>query len=225
MALRSIGRGKDRMTSATERAYDQIKEAILDGRLAPGSQIKEKEVAEMCGVSRTPVRDALRLLTAEMFIVRTESQRSFVSEWSESDLAELYTLRAMLEGYAAERAARNMTPAVLDALRQANQRIAQAIDLPKPDISAFLDGNAQFHNLIIETAASDRLTSMMGRLMLAPLIHRTATQYSKAGLERSVAEHEEVIGAFENGDPEWARAIMTAHIRRAFHVQKNTMKA
>lgn len=213
------------MTSATERAYDQIKEAILSGRLAPGSQIKEKEVAEMCGVSRTPVRDALRLLTAEMFIARTESQRSFVSEWSDSHLAELYTLRAMLEGYAAERATHNMTAEIVASLRQANREIIDAINLPKPDIATFLKNNATFHHLIIDTAGSDLLTSMMERLMLAPLMHRTAAQYSLDGLQRSAAEHTEIIEAFENRDPDWAKSIMGAHVRRAYHVQKNKKKA
>ncbi|MGS3113378.1 FCD domain-containing protein [Escherichia coli] len=56
-------------------------------------------------------------------------------------------------------------------------------------------------------------------------MHRTATQYDKTGLRRSVAEHDEIIGAFANGDPEWAKAVMTAHVRRAYHVQKNKLKA
>ncbi|GGD79352.1 GntR family transcriptional regulator [Croceicoccus mobilis] len=212
------------MTSATEKAYHEIKEAILDGRLAPGSQIKEKEVVAMCGVSRTPVRDALRLLTAETFVVRTESQRSFVTEWSDNDLAEMYTMRAMWEGYAAEQAARNITPEIIQALRETNQAIERAVNLPKPDIAAFLEGNATFHNLVIETAASERLTGMLSRLMLAPLMHRTAAKYTQSGLQRSVAEHEDLIVAFENGDPDWAKAIMVAHVRRAYHVQNNNRK-
>jgi DNA-binding GntR family transcriptional regulator len=205
------------MANATERAYQQIKSAILRGHLAPGSQVKEEEVAALCGVSRTPVRDALRRLEAEMFIERSESQRSFVSDWSNTDLGELFTLRAMLESYAAQRAAHNMTPMVLAQLKRANQRIASLIESPQLDVDAFLRENGIFHRLIIEAAASERLAAMISRLVLVPVLHRTAHRYTAAELRRSLAEHEEIIAAFEVSDAEWAGAVMTGHIRRAFH--------
>ena len=70
------------MSKSAEKVYQMLRAMILSGELAQGAPLREEEVAEMCGVSRTPVRDAMRQLEAEMFIRRTESQRSFVAEWT-----------------------------------------------------------------------------------------------------------------------------------------------
>lgn len=210
------------MSKATDRAYDVIRAAILDRTLPPGSQLTETDVAELCGVSRTPVREAMGRLEAEMFIERTDSQRSFVSNWSDDDIEDLFTLRAMLESYATARAVRNMTEDTLARLRDTGTAIAQAIRQTPPDIDAFLRENATFHRLIIEAAASPRLGTMIARLVLVPVVHHTAHQYSAAQLERSLADHAEIVAAFEAHDPEWAQAVMTSHIRRAYHAHRGS---
>jgi DNA-binding GntR family transcriptional regulator len=209
------------MSRASDRAYDEIKAQILNGRLAPGVQLKEEELAEVCGVSRTPVRDAMHRLEAEMFIQRSDSQRSFVSNWSLEDIDELFTLRTMLEGHAAAQAAERVTPEMLAELRSNVAAIDAAIDRPLPDVDAFLAMNAKFHALIIQAAASDRLAHMINRLVLQPIVHRTALRYNADQLRRSLAEHDEIVAALAAHDADWARAVMTSHIRRAFHVYRS----
>jgi DNA-binding GntR family transcriptional regulator len=209
------------MSRASDRAYDEIKAQILNGRLAPGVQLKEEELAEVCGVSRTPVRDAMHRLEAEMFIQRSDSQRSFVSNWSLEDIDELFTLRTMLEGHAAAQAAERVTPEMLAELRSNVAAIDAAIDRPLPDVDAFLAMNAKFHALIIQAAASDRLAHMINRLVLQPIVHRTALRYDADQLRRSLAEHDEIVAALAAHDADWARAVMTSHIRRAFHVYRS----
>jgi len=206
------------MSRASDRAYDEIKAQILSGKLAPGVQLKEEELAEICGVSRTPVRDAMHRLEAEMFIQRSDSQRSFVSNWTIDDIEELFTLRTMLEGHAAAQAADRVTPEMLAALHRNVATIDAAIDRPLPDVDTFLLANRQFHGLIIQAAASDRLGQMINRLVLQPIVHRTALRYDGDQLRRSLAEHIEIVAALEARDRDWARAVMTSHIRRAFHV-------
>lgn len=213
------------MSRASDRAYDEIKGRILRGTLAPGVQLKEEELAEICGVSRTPVRDAMHRLEAEMFIQRSDSQRSFVSNWSIEDIEELFTLRTMLEGHATAQAAERVTPDMLAELHRNVAAIDAAIDRPLPDVDAFLIKNAQFHTLIIQAAASDRLAHMINRLVLQPIVHRTALRYDADQLRRSLAEHVEIVAALEAHDPDWARAVMTSHIRRAFHVYRNEQPA
>ena len=115
------------MSRASDRAYSHIRSMILSGELQPGLQIREEALAELCGVSRTPVRDALRRLEAELFIRRNESQRSFVADWSLDDLEEAFQLRAMLEAYAARRAATRISWDQLARLRSHNEAIQQAI--------------------------------------------------------------------------------------------------
>ncbi|KKW91414.1 MULTISPECIES: GntR family transcriptional regulator [Sphingobium] len=205
--------------NASERAYAIIRQRILDGTFPPGSQLREEEIAEACGVSRTPVRDAMRRLETEMFVERSDSNRSFVTVWKESDLEELFMLRSVLESHAAERAAKAITADVVDLLKISNNRIAEAIAKETPDIETFLKENATFHELVVGAAASERLAFMISRLVFIPVVYKTAIRYDREELHKSLSDHREITAALEAGDAEWAGAAMKSHIRRAYHAQ------
>jgi len=207
-----------KMSKSADKVYRQIREMILSGQLAQGAPIREEEVAEICGVSRTPVRDAMRQLENEMFIRRTESQRSFVAEWSLEDIEEVFTLRALLESYAARRAAERADTSAVERLEQINRDVRSAVSGSRPNVDAFLQANGVFHALILELAASDRLANLLNRLILQPIVQRTALRYDREMLDQSVSEHEDLAAALRRRDPDWAASIMTAHIRRAYHV-------
>jgi DNA-binding GntR family transcriptional regulator len=205
------------MSRASDHAYSEIRSLILSGDAAPGSQLTEEQLAEICGVSRTPVRDALRRLEAELYIIRSDSQRMFVADWSHADVDEMFALRGMLEAHAAARAATRFSDAGLAALRACNAAIEEAVRQSEPDIPAFLSGNREFHSLIIDAAQSPRLAATLATLVEQPVVRRTALHYGRDQLFRSASEHGELILAFEARDADWARAVMTGHIRRAFH--------
>ena len=210
-------RGNDSVSKASERAYAEIRGLILSGDAPPGTQITEAQLADICGVSRTPVREALRRLEAELYVVRSDSQRIFVADWNSDDLDEMFTLRAMLEAHAAARAAARIEPAALAALRAANDRIAAAVAADTPDVATFLAENRIFHDIVITAAGSPRLAAMLAALVEQPVVRRTAARYSRTELARSTHEHGELIQAFAARDTDWAHAVMTGHIRRAFH--------
>jgi DNA-binding GntR family transcriptional regulator len=212
------------MSRASDHAYRHIRSMILSGALPPGSQIREEQLAESCGVSRTPVRDALRRLEAELFIRRTESQRSFVSDWSVDDMEEAFALRTMLECHAARRAAMRISPEQIQQLTFHNQQILAAVDCAKPDVPRFLEHNRHFHDIIVTAAASDRLASMLAQIIEQPVVVRTALHYNSESLNRSHSEHEELLAAFERGDGDWAQSVMTSHIRRAFHAYADAQR-
>jgi DNA-binding GntR family transcriptional regulator len=205
------------MSRASDHAYLEIRHLILSGGAAPGSPLKEEHLADVCGVSRTPVRDALRRLEAELYVTRSDTQRAFVADWTHEDVDEMFVLRGMLEAHAAARAATRFDAKALGALRDRNARLEEAIEGERPDIGAFLDHNRAFHQIIVETAASPRLTATLGTLVEQPVVRRTAMQYGHEQLGQSAREHRELIQAFAARDPDWARAVMTGHIRRAFH--------
>jgi DNA-binding GntR family transcriptional regulator len=205
------------MSRASDRAYATIRNMILSGELSAGMQLGEEALAETCGVSRTPVREAMRRLETDMLVVRTDTQRSFVAEWSLDDVRDAFDLRAMLEAYAARRAAERMTPDSLTRLRAANTQIALAIAMPRPDIGAFLEGNRLFHAAILDVAGSRRLVAQLGSLVEQPVVWRTAHHYGPDALHRSWSEHEELIAAFARRDGAWAQGIMSSHILRAYH--------
>lgn len=205
------------MARAADLAYSRIRAMILSGELASGAPMREEALAEACGVSRTPVREALRRLEADLLIRRSDSQRSFVADWSMADVEDAFGLRALLEGEAASRAASRIAPDMVDEMAALNVRIAQAIRASEPDIDSFLACNRDFHAHILQAAASPRLASVLSRLVEQPVVWRTARQYDRANLERSHAEHEELLAAFQRRDGAWAQAVMAGHIRRAFH--------
>lgn len=205
------------MSRASDRAYQQIRNMILSGALAPGTQIKEEQLADSCGVSRTPVRDALRRLEAEMFIRRSDTQRSFVADWSLDDVDDNFTLRGLLEGHAAKRAAIRISWDQIEHLRTHNKAILKAVSATPPDVPSFLDNNRGFHAIVMTAANSDRLTAMLNQVIEQPVVIRTALHYDQDNLQQSHREHEDLISAFIRRDGDWAQAIMAGHIRRAFH--------
>ena len=205
------------MSRAADRAYDGIRSMILSGELPAGAQLGEEALAELCGVSRTPVRDALRRLESELLVKRNEAQRSFVADWSLGDVADAFELRGMLESHAARRAAERMDDVALQKLRGCNHAILRAVQASPPDIMGFLEGNRDFHAIILEVAGSRRLAALLGGLIEQPVVWRTAHHYTRAALLRSHGDHDELLAAFSRHDGAWAEAVRAGHIRRAFH--------
>lgn len=202
------------MSRASDTAYARIRAGIVGGTWAPGAPLREADLARWCGVSRTPVREALRRLEAEYLVRRSEGARSFVADWSTDDVAEMFALRALLEGHAAARAATRITTDAIATLEQVNRSIEASI--PGGDIAQFLDANRRFHDIILQAAQSPRLAAMLSTLVEQPVVHRTAQRYGIGELQHSHADHRALIDAFRARDSQWAQAIMTSHIRRAF---------
>ena len=205
------------MSRASDNAYDKIRAHLLSGEVVPGEQLTEDQLAQITGVSRTPVREAVRRLESEMLLVRSESKRIFVADWSRDDIDEMFTLRQMLEGHAAERAALRLTSDQIDRLETINSELHEAVEQNPPDVARFLDANRIFHEIITESAQSPRLGQVLAMLVEQPVVLRTARSYSIEDLKRSARDHDELIAAFRAGDPDWARAVMGSHLRRAFH--------
>ena len=206
------------MSKASDIAYETIKSLIFDSEIRPGEQLKEEELAEKCGVSRTPVRDALVRLEADFLVEKRENQRSFVVDPGREDIDELFTLRAMLEGHAAARAAERATPDLVARLRECLRLVETDQSVP-----VFLEHNSKFHRLILDAAGSSRLVSMLERLISQAVLHHTANAYSPEQIGQSIREHRELVEAIDRGDAEWARSVISGHIRRAFHVYSETL--
>lgn len=212
------------MSRASDRAYAAIRAHLLGGQVKAGEQLTEDQLAQITGVSRTPVRDAVRRLENELLLVRSDTKRLFVADWSRDDIEELFTLRQMLECHAAERAAQRLSREQIAALEQINGELTAAVEGPLPDVARFLDANRAFHEVIVEAAESPRLGQLLARLVEAPVVLRTARTYSQDDLRQSARDHDELVAAFAARDPDWARAVMGSHLRRAFHTFARTVR-
>jgi DNA-binding GntR family transcriptional regulator len=205
------------MSSASVRAYEIIKAGIVGGRFAPGQRLKEEELTILCEVSRTPVREALRRLANEGMARLMPMYGAQVALMGLRELEELYELRAMIEGKAAARAAERVSAETLAALGHLADEMEAAVGAGEAASLRLAPANAEFHRLIIDAAGSGRLEVMARSVVEAPLTVRTFERYDAAQLERSMRHHRELIDAFRAKDADWARAVMTSHIRAAFH--------
>lgn len=206
------------MSKASNEVYSRIRESILSGEFAPGVRLKENELVELCGYSRTPVREALRRLAAEDYININTNQGAEVKAWSSDDIKDLFQLRALLEGYSAARAAKNISLIQLKKIDNAIAEMDTVLAQKQPPaacIEDFLRLNQVIHNTIWEAAGSERLEAILTRLIEQALVVRTARQFSLERLFQSHNHHKELYNALKSHDEAWAESIMRSHIHAA----------
>ena len=190
-----------------------IRTAIMDGRLKPGQPLRESDLAKELGTSRTPIREALLLLQAENLVAATPNRGAVVMSWDEEDLAELYGLRAVLEGYAARLAAEHVTPEVLDELEASNERYAKLRDSDKlPELVA---ENLEFHDAILRAAGSARLTTLVRQLTALPTVYQSYMAYSADHRRTAETDHRAITEALRVRDGVRAAEIMEHHVNWA----------
>lgn len=204
------------MVRAVEKAYQTVRDAIIEGRYPAAARITEQEVAQAAGVSRTPVREALRRLHAEGLVDFAPNQGAVVTTWTEADSEDIFDLRAMLEAYGAQRAARRASAEQVAELRDlAERQYAECTRREEGYLQRIGDLNSQFHRRVQEAADSPRLTTALSALIEAPLIMRTFEKYTPDDLVRSAAHHLELVRAIEARDGDWAASVMRSHILAA----------
>ena len=200
-------------SNAAERAYQTIRARIMDGSVPPGAALREEALAAEIGVSRTPVRDALRRLLADGLVESERNRGTFVAEITTDDLLEVYQLRAMLEGFAARRAASRITPGELAALRGLADQMEAIEGPPEQVVARFHALNAEFHATLVRAARSRRVEGMLGWAFQVPLV--LLKQYRMQewiNIKRSNQQHREIIEALSTRNAEWAGFAVSAHL-------------
>ncbi|HKP17839.1 MAG TPA: GntR family transcriptional regulator [Gaiellaceae bacterium] len=205
--------GETLVRNASLAATELIREAIIDGRLEPGSRLKEEELARELGISRTPVREALLMLQAEGLVVATPNRGAMVRAHTPEDLDDLYQLRALLEGHATRRAATRISPDEIERLGESCDRF-DALD-PDEDLRELVRENLLFHDAILDAAGSARLASMVRRVIELPLVYKSYIWYSPDQKRISAHYHRQLVNAFESRDADRAEFIMKEHIFEA----------
>lgn len=205
------------MAKAVDVAYRAIREGILSGEYPQGAHITAQQLAEASGLSRTPVREAMRRLHAEGLIRFIPNRGAFVSSWTEDEIQQVYELRILLESFAAQEAAKRIDPEQVERLRALAVGMRDLVAQEPVDVKAVAQVNDEFHKLVLEACGNVRLRDLLGAIVEVPLQLNTFRRYSLEQLKRSAAQHLEMVSAFETSDPDWARSIMTAHIRSARH--------
>jgi len=205
------GRGR-LVQNASVAATELIRQAILDGRIDPGSRLKEEELARELGISRTPVREALLMLQAEGLIETTPNRGAVVRTHDAADLIDLYQLRALLEGYAARLAAARVSEDEIALLRESCDRFDRVAG---DDVRQLVEENLWFHSANHAAAGSPRLSDMVRRVIELPLVYRSYVWYSPDQKRISAHYHRQITNALSVRDAERAELVMREHIFEA----------
>jgi DNA-binding GntR family transcriptional regulator len=201
------------MATAWEQSYLTLRRRLADGTYPAGARLREEELAAQLGVSRTPIREALRRLDAEGWLRVVPNQGAFAAAWSRQDIEEIFNLRALLEAHACEHAATRATPAGIAALHaacEAGERSMPANTLAA--IERVSDANVRFHQAIWDMSGQVRTRSMLGTLAVPPMILRNFRHFDETNLRRSLGQHREMAAAIEARNPALAGAVMRAHV-------------
>lgn len=190
----------------------QLRDLIFAGVLAPGSFIDEVALCERLAISRTPLREALKVLTVEG-LVRHEPRRGcFVNQVTEQDLDEIFPVIALLEGRCAFEAARNATDADLAALELLHARLNAHAQAGR--ITDYYAANFAIHEAIITLAANRWLAGVISDLRKILKLARLQQLHAPGRLEQSLAEHMAVFAALKARDADGAEVAMRTHLTR-----------
>lgn len=191
--------------------YHALLDAIVRGSLRPGAWLSETSLATQLEVSRTPLREALQRLQADLLIERGQNGKLYVRGLSVKEARDLYAVRASLEELTVEEASANMTPAKLATLEETLERMRSAADR----VEEVAEGGRDFHDVLLEIADNEITSWTLGQLK--PHIDRYRFLSTRTSQERgmqAVHEHEEIFDSLRDGDVEAAKACMRQHIEK-----------
>lgn len=200
----------------TTSAYEQVRAAIVENRYTPGQRLIEQRIAAELGLSRTPVREALRILEAEGLVVSVRNRGAIVRPLSPTEVDDLYGLRIRLESYAAELAAERITDDELYALVLAADEfsaVCHDVDVATIEgVRGLNEANRRVHDCILAAARHDRLATMLARTVDIPLVFQAFRSFGPSEIERSDTFHHLIVGAIGRHDGARAGALMAEHI-------------
>jgi DNA-binding GntR family transcriptional regulator len=208
--------GRRADSSAAQHAYAEIAGRMASGELRPGVWLREETLAASMGISRTPVREALRKLSSEGLVRLERNRGAQAVAWTREQVSEIYGLRAVVEGYMAAVAARNIDEGALGKLEANLIEYGQAAagdGAAARQRAAAL--NNEFHAIVLEATGNDALINLVTGVLGLPLVRMTFLRYTARDLERSVEHHRQLVEALRQQDAVSAEMIMKVHIRAA----------
>ncbi len=204
-----------------ELVLEKLREAILSGRFQPGQRLIERELVEQLGVSRTPIREALRKLELEGLVTTVPYKGPVVTLPTLEDARELYEVRAALEGQATALLAACAQPHDLEQLEAHVEAAEEAVRAG--DVRAVLAANNAFHDELAHRCGNSLLESLINNLRNRIILLRVESLSLPGRPPRSVAEHREILARVRAHDPEGARRCMEVHILRAWEAAREQL--
>ena len=197
-------------TRQGEDAYDRLVLDIRAGRLKPGDRLVETDLATRLGISRTPVREAVRRLESDGLVVHQPRLGATVRKLDYLEITELYEMRGVLEGTAARLAARSASQIELEELEAINREMQASTD-----VRQLYEANRQFHGVLLSAARNRFLVKSVEAVQKTLLILGSSTLEESQRAAQAIEEHDAILTALKNRDGDAAEASMRAHIEAA----------
>jgi DNA-binding GntR family transcriptional regulator len=205
-----------------ELVLEAIREAIKNGSLQPRERLMEIQLADELGVSRTPVREALRKLELEGFIVMVPRKGAYVSDLTMKDVADVFEIRAALEGLAAALAAERITEEELETMERLLVEKGEAINLD--DMGKLVAVDTKFHEAMYQASRNERLSAIISNLREQIQRFRLTSLSIPGRKEDSLREHRNLLEAIQARDIQLARQLAQEHIENAENVLIDSLK-
>jgi len=192
-----------------EDVADRLREEIFNKNLAPGSWLDEQSLAIQFGISRTPMREAIKVLASEGLVTIKMRRGAYVTEVNRADLEQIFTVLSLLEGQAAKETANKATEDQLNLLDHLHHRLEKAA--ADRDIEQFFEINGKFHDLIQEIAGNRWMNGVIADLRKVLKLHRRDSLTSTGRIQNSLLEHREILRAILKRDELAAEVAMRKH--------------
>lgn len=204
-----------------ETAYLAVREKIISGELQPGAPLSERAICEELKVSRTPLREAIKMLAREGLVEISATRRARVASLSLEEAANMLTLLAALEGLSGEQACQKVSASDIAHLERLQAAMQQAYQ--QGDLAAYFDLNQSIHLEILRIADNKVLTEMFGNLNARLRYARRRLNPTPGRWLQAVTEHEQMLVYLRKGDSKKLRALMEDHLRNKTDVLLATM--
>lgn len=202
--------------------FNTLRQAILRGELKPGERLMEIQLANKLGVSRTPIREAIRKLELEGLVLMIPRRGAEVAQITEKSLRDVLEVRRALEELAVQLACMRMTPEGILQLKQAADEFEKV--LGDDDITVVAEADVAFHDVVYLATDNERLISLLNNFREQMYRYRVEYLKKKECHEKLLAEHRELIRAIEKGDSERATEITSTHIGNQVEVVSDTLR-
>jgi DNA-binding GntR family transcriptional regulator len=197
-------------TALYQEVAERLRQRIFAHELTPGTWIDEQKLAEQYGISRTPLREALKVLASEGLVELKPRRGCYVTEISRQDLDDIFPLMAMLEGRCAAEAVQRAKPADIAALKSLHEQLESAARDGR--IDAFFEANQEFHRKIQELSGNRWLLSVIQDLRKVLKLSRLHSLSLEGRLQQSLDEHRLIMATLESGDAAKAEKSMHDHL-------------
>ena len=221
MIRRGEERAEKRFRSLTRLIADELKQAILSGKIKPGEKLSETDLMTSVGVGRVPLREALRSLEAEGYVTFLSKDHVVVSKPTVEEIEDYYTIASVLEGLATRLAVEHARPEEVERLRELHQQLRQAAK--SQDAAAYFETNSRFHRFIAELAGNERLYRMIDQMRQEMRKTRILALHLPQRVDYSMREHDQIVDAFLRKNPELAEAAVIKHLQHHMEALKRAL--